>query len=375
MKAVIIDGVRSPIGTKGSPMIGMRSDEIAGQVIKGLLDRNKKLDVNLIEDVSLGCAFPEGPTGMLVARGASILAGIPETAAANVINRYCGSAMTSLHMISSAIEAGDIDVGIAGGAEDMFTIPQGGFAPDFNVKLAEQDYYISMGEGAELLADELEISRAEQEEFSFSSHNKAVAARDAGKFDNEIIPITLEDGTVIDKDSGPRNPDKDKIKSLNPAFRADGTVTAATSSPFSIGASAMLITSEKFANEHGLKIRAFVEGRAVAGVNWKMFGSGPVPATEKALEKSGLTMDDIDAVELNEAFAAQALYCIKKSNWDINKVNLNGGAVALGHPLGISGTRIITTLLNVLEQQDKSMGLATMCVGTGQGITTIIKRG
>lgn len=374
-KAVIIDGVRSPIGTKGSPMIGMRSDEIAGQVIKGLLDRNKELDVNLIEDVSLGCAFPEGPTGMLVARGASILAGIPETAAANVINRYCGSAMTSLHMISSAIEAGDIEVGIAGGVEDMFTIPQGGFAPDFNVKLAEQDYYISMGEGAELLADELDISREEQENFSFSSHDKAVAAREAGKFDNEIVPITLEDGTVIDKDSGPRTPDKDKIKSLNPAFRADGTVTAATSSPFSIGASAMLITSEKFANKHGLKIRASIEGRAVAGVNWKMFGSGPVPATEKALEKTGLSMDDIDAIELNEAFAAQALYCIKKANWDADKVNLNGGAVAIGHPLGISGTRIITTLLNVLEQQDKSMGLATMCVGTGQGITTIIKRG
>ena len=373
-KAVIIDGVRSPIGTKGSPMIGMRSDEIAGQVIKGLLDRNKELDVNLVEDVSLGCAFPEGPTGMLVARGASILAGIPETAAANVINRYCGSAMTSLHMISSAIEAGDIDVGIAGGVEDMFTIPQGGFAPDFNVKLAEQDYYISMGEGAELLADELNISREDQEEFSFSSHDKAVAAREAGRFDNEIVPITLEDGTIIDKDSGPRNPDKDKIKSLNPAFRADGTVTAATSSPFSIGASAMLITSEKFANDNGLKIRAYIEGRAVAGVNWKMFGSGPIPATEKALEKTGLSMDNIDVIELNEAFAAQALYCIKKANWDINKVNMNGGAVALGHPLGISGTRIITTLLNVLEQEDKSMGLATMCVGTGQGITTIIKR-
>jgi acetyl-CoA acyltransferase len=374
-KAVIVDGVRSPIGTKGSPMIGMRSDEIAGQVIRGLLDRNKKLDVNLIEDVSLGCAFPEGPTGMLVARGASILAGIPETAAANVINRYCGSAMTSLHMISSAIEAGDIEVGIAGGVEDMFTIPQGGFAPDFNVKLAEQDYYISMGEGAELLADELDISREEQEDFSFSSHDKAVAASEAGKFDNEIVPIILEDGTIIDKDSGPRTPDKDKIKSLNPAFRADGTVTAATSSPFSIGASAMLITSDKFANKHGLKIRASIEGRAVAGVNWKMFGSGPVPATEKALEKTGLSMDDIDAIELNEAFAAQALYCIKKANWDASKVNLNGGAVAIGHPLGISGTRIITTLLNVLEQQDKSMGLATMCVGTGQGITTIIKRG
>ena len=374
-KAVIVDGVRSPIGTKGSPLIGMRPDEIAGQVIKGLIERNKELNINDIEDVSLGCAFPEGPTGMLVARGASILAGIPETAAANVINRYCGSAMTSLHLISSAIETGDIHVGIAGGVEDMFTIPQGGFAPDFNVKLAEEEYYISMGEGAELLAEELSISREDQEDFAFSSHEKAVSARENGNFDNEIVPITLEDGTVVDKDSGPRNPDKEKIRSLNTAFKADVTVTAATSSPFSIGASAMLITSEEYAKKHGLKIRATIEGRAVAGVNWKMFGSGPVPATEKALEKSGLTMNDIDALEINEAFAAQALYCIRKANWDINKVNLNGGAVALGHPLGISGTRIITTLLNVLEQKDKKMGLATMCVGTGMGITTIIKRG
>jgi acetyl-CoA acyltransferase len=374
-KAVIIDGVRSPIGTKGSALVGMRPDEIAGQVIKGLLDRNKELDINAIEDVSLGCAFPEGPTGMLVARGASILAGIPETAAANVINRYCGSAMTSLHMISSAIEAGDIEVGIAGGVEDMFSIPQGGFAPDFNVQLAEEDYYISMGEGAELLADKLDISRKEQEEFCYNSHNRAVAAQEEGKFDNEIIPIILEDGSVFDKDSGPRVPNKEKIESLNPAFKADGTVTAATSSPFSIGASAMLITSEAYAKEHGLKIRAYIEGRAVAGVNWKMFGSGPVPATAKALKNTGMSIEDIDVMEINEAFAAQALYCVKEANWDLDKVNLNGGAIALGHPLGISGTRIITTLLNVMEQQEKSIGLATMCVGTGQGITTIIKRG
>lgn len=374
-KAVIIDGVRSPIGTKGSALVGMRPDEIAGQVIKGLLDRNKELDINTIEDVSLGCAFPEGPTGMLVARGAALLAGIPETAAANVINRYCGSAMTSLHMISSAIEAGDIEVGIAGGVEDMFSIPQGGFAPDFNVQLAEEDYYISMGEGAELLADKLNISRKEQEEFCYNSHNRAVAAQEEGKFDNEIIPITLENGTVFDKDSGPRVPNKEKIESLNPAFKADGTVTAATSSPFSIGASAMLITSEAYAKEHGLKIRAYIEGRAVAGVNWKMFGSGPVPATAKALKNTGMSIEDIDVMEINEAFAAQALYCVKEANWDLDKVNLNGGAIALGHPLGISGTRIITTLLNVMEQQDKSVGLATMCVGTGQGITTIIKRG
>ena len=374
-KAVIVDGVRSPIGTKGSALVGMRPDEIAGQVIKGLLNRNKELDINAIEDVSLGCAFPEGPTGMLVARGASILAGIPETAAANVINRYCGSAMTSLHMISSAIEAGDIEVGIAGGVEDMFSIPQGGFAPDFNVQLAEEDYYISMGEGAELLADKLDISRKEQEEFCYNSHNRAVAAQEEGKFDNEIIPIILEDGSVFDKDSGPRVPNKEKIESLNPAFKADGTVTAATSSPFSIGASAMLITSEAYAKEHGLKIRAYIEGRAVAGVNWKMFGSGPVPATAKALKNTGMSIEDIDVMEINEAFAAQALYCVKEANWDLDKVNLNGGAIALGHPLGISGTRIITTLLNVMEQQEKSVGLATMCVGTGQGITTIIKRG
>ena len=374
-KAVIIDGVRSPIGTKGSALVGMRPDEIAGQVIKGLLDRNKELDINAIEDVSLGCAFPEGPTGMLVARGASILAGIPETAAANVINRYCGSAMTSLHMISSAIEAGDIEVGIAGGVEDMFSIPQGGFAPDFNVQLAEEDYYISMGEGAELLADKLDISRKEQEEFCYNSHNRAVAAQEEGKFDNEIIPIILENGTIFDKDSGPRVPNKEKIESLNPSFKADGTVTAATSSPFSIGASAMLITSEAYAKEHGLKIRAYIEGRAVAGVNWKMFGSGPVPATAKALKNTGMSIEDIDVMEINEAFAAQALYCVKEANWDLDKVNLNGGAIALGHPLGISGTRIITTLLNVMEQQEKSIGLATMCVGTGQGITTIIKRG
>ena len=374
-KAVIIDGVRSPIGTKGSALVGMRPDEIAGQVIKGLLDRNKELDINTIEDVSLGCAFPEGPTGMLVARGAALLAGIPETAAANVINRYCGSAMTSLPMISSAIEAGDIEVGIAGGVEDMFSIPQGGFAPDFNVQLAEEDYYISMGEGAELLADKLNISRKEQEEFCYNSHNRAVAAQEEGKFDNEIIPITLENGSVFDKDSGPRVPNKEKIESLNPAFKADGTVTAATSSPFSIGASAMLLTSEAYAKEHGLKIRAYIEGRAVAGVNWKMFGSGPVPATAKALKNTGMSIEDIDVMEINEAFAAQALYCVKEANWDLDKVNLNGGAIALGHPLGISGTRIITTLLNVMEQQDKSVGLATMCVGTGQGITTIIKRG
>ena len=225
------------------------------------------------------------------------------------------------------------------------------------------------------IANDLNISRDDQEDFAITSHEKALKAYAEGKFDNELIPIDVNGEVTVNKDEGPREPDIEKIKSLNPAFLEGGTVTAATSSPFSIGASAMLLTSEEYAKEHGLKIRASVEGRAVAGVNWRMFGSGPIPATEKALKNTGLTIDDIDAMEINEAFAAQSLYCIKKANWDINKINLNGGAVALGHPLGISGTRIITTLLNVMEQQDKSMGLATMCVGTGMGITTIIKRG
>ena len=232
-----------------------------------------------------------------------------------------------------------------------------------------------MGVCAEKCANEMNFTREEQDAFAIESYNRSTKAWEKGKFDNEIIPIDLEDGSKFEKDTGPKTPDVEKIKSLRPAFREDGTVTAATSSPFSIGASAMLLTSEEYAKNNGLQIRASIEGRAVAGVNWRMFGSGPIPATAKALKNTGLTMDDIDTMEINEAFAAQSLYCIKKADWDINKVNLNGGAVALGHPLGISGTRIITTLLNVMEQQDRSMGLATMCVGTGQGITTIIKRG
>ena len=311
---------------------------------------------------------------MLVARCASVLAGIPDTAAANVINRYCGSAMTSLHLVSSAIEAGDIQVGIAGGVEDMFTIPQGGFAPDFNVKLAEEDYYISMGEGAELLADELSISREEQEDFAINSHEKALAAQEAGKFDNEIIPIALEDGSTFEKDTGPKTPNVEKIKSLNPAFRADGTVTAATSSPFSIGASAMLLTSEEYAKEHGLKIRASVEGRAVAGVNWRMFGSGPIPATEKALKNTGLTIDDIDAMEINEAFAAVVLAWAKEMKVELDdRVNPNGGAIAIGHALGSTGPLLITKTVHELQRSGGKFGLISMCCGGGLGTGTIIE--
>ena len=373
-KSVIIDGVRSPIGSKNGEMIGMRPDDIAAQVVKGLLERNKEIKNEEVEDVVVGCAFPEGPQGMLIGRSVAILAGLPVSTAGKVVNRFCGSSMDALHQISTAIESGDIDVGIAAGVEDMFSVPQGGFAPDFHPELAEQEYYIGMGEGAEILAEKGNISREDQEEFSINSHKKALAAIADGKFDNELISIDKYGECTIDTDEGPREPDIDKIKSLNPAFIENGTVTAATSSPFSIGAAALLLTSDSFAEKRGLKTRAKIVSRAVAGVDWQLFGMGPIPAAEKALNKAGVTMNDVETIELNEAFAAQSLYCINEGNWDNEKINLNGGAIALGHPLGCSGARIITTLINVMEQQDTHLGLATMCIGTGQGIATIIER-
>lgn len=373
-KAVIIDAARSPIGVKNGEMVGMRPDDLAAQVVKGLMDRNESVSPDQVEDLVLGCAFPEGPQGMLMGRSVGILAGLPDTVPGKVVNRFCGSAMDALHQVSTAIESGDIDVGIAAGVEDMFSIPPGGFAPDFHPQLAEQEYYIGMGETAENLANDGNIPRDAQEGFAIQSHEKALAAWEAGHYDNEVISINVDGETTVSKDEGPRIPDVEKIKSLNPAFVEGGSVTAATSSPFSLGASALLITSESFAKENGLTIRGEIVSRAVAGVDWTRMGMGPIPATNKALEKAGVTMDDIEIIELNEAFAAQALYVIQEGGWDAGKVNLNGGAIAIGHPLGCSGTRIVGTLINAMEQNDKHLGLATMCIGTGQGIATIIKR-
>jgi len=373
-KAVIIDATRSPIGIKNGEMVGIRPDDLAAQVVKGLMERNNKVTSDQVEDLVMGCAFPEGPQGMLIGRSVVALAGLPQTVPAKVVNRFCGSAMDALHQVSTAIESGDIEVGIAAGIEDMFSIPPGGFAPDFHPELAEQEYYIGMGETAENLANDGNISREAQENFAMNSHKKALAAWEAGNFDNEVIPIDMYGEVTVSKDEGPREPDEEKIKSLNPAFVEGGSVTAATSSPFSLGAAALLITSESFAKENGLTIRAEIVSRAVAGVDWTRMGMGPLPATEKALKKADLTMDDIDIIELNEAFAAQSLYVINEGGWDSSKINLNGGAIALGHPLGCSGARIIGTLINVMEQNEKHLGLATMCIGTGQGISTIIKR-
>ncbi len=373
-KSVIIDAVRSPIGVKNGNMVGIRPDDLAAQVVKGLLARNSSINPDKIEDLILGCAFPEGPQGMLMAKGVAILANIPETTGGSVVNRFCGSSMDAVHQISTKIESGDIEVGIASGVEDMFSVPMGGFNPDFHPELAEQEYYIGMGETAETLAEDGNISRDAQEEFAVGSHNKALDAWANGRFDNEVIPIDVYGEVTIDKDEGPRQPNLEKIQSLNPAFIENGTITPATSSPISIGASAILITSREFAEANGLKIRATIKGRSVAGVDWKRMGMGPLPATEKVLAKTSLSLNDIDVIELNEAFSAQSLYVLQEGDWDKSKVNLNGGAIALGHPLGCSGARIITTLLNVMEQQDANTGLATMCIGTGQGIATILER-
>jgi acetyl-CoA acetyltransferase family protein len=374
IKSVIIDAVRSPIGLKNGQLIGIRPDDLAAQVVKGLLGRNESINPTDVEDVVVGCAFPEGPQGMIIGKSVGVLAGLPKESTGKVVNRFCGSSMDAVHQLSTAIVSGDIDVGIAVGVEDMFSVPMGGFAPDFHPELAEQEFYIGMGETAENLANDENISREDQDEFSIKSHEKALQAYTDGKFDNELIPIDIYGEATVDRDEGPREPDVEKIKNLNPAFVEGGSVTAASSSPISIGASAILITSDTFAEKTGLTPRAEIVARAIAGVDWTHMGAGPLPATEKVLSKAGLGMDDIETIELNEAFAAQSLYVIRKGGWDMNKINLNGGAIALGHPLGCSGARILVTLLNVMEQQDTHTGLATMCIGSGQGIATIIKR-
>ena len=376
--SVIIDGLRSPIGLKNGKLFNenegiiTRSDDLSSFVLNSLVERIG-IDKSLYEDFVLGCAFPEGPQGMLMARGVTALSEFPVSIAASVVNRFCGSSMDALHQISTSIESKDIEFGIAGGVEDMFGVPMGGGWPSFNDSLSEKEFYIGMGETAENLAQELSISREDQEEFSINSHKKALKAQAEGKFDNEICSISIN-GEDVCKDEGPREPDVEKIKSLNPAFDANGTITPATSSPISIGASMVALGDEDKVKDLGLKPKFRVVGRAVAGVDWKIMGSGPLPATEKVLKKCKMSMDDIDAIELNEAFAAQSLYVIRKGGWNMDKVNLNGGAIALGHPLGCSGSRIIITLMNVLEQNNLNVGLATMCIGTGQGIATVIER-
>ena len=393
-EAVIVSALRSPIGRANKGVLkDVRPDDLAALVIRTALERVNNLDLNLIEDLIVGCAFPEGEQGMNVARLITGLAGLPITVAATTVNRFCASSLQAVNMAAQAIMLGYGDVIVAGGVESMSRVPMGGFNPSFNPKLynnpvgvelcghheqqmtAFEQSYIPMGMTAENLAKQYNISREEQDRYALRSHMNALKAIDNGFFAREIVPIPLPNGSVMSIDEGPRRETSaERLASLEPVFIKGGTVTAGNSSPLNDGASAVVMMSAEKAKELGIRPLARVISMAVSGVAPEVMGIGPVPATRKALARAGMQLSDIDLVELNEAFAVQNLAVIRELGLDESRVNINGGGIALGHPLGCSGARIVATLLNDLQTENKSIGLATLCVGGGQGVATIIER-
>ena len=376
MKDIVIAGyARSPFQPAGrGELARVRPDELAAQVIAALLERTR-VDPAAVEDIILGCAFPEGEQGLNLARLVGFLAKLPEGAGAATVNRFCGSSMQAVHMAAGAIamEAGEAFV--CAGVESMTRVPIMGFNPMPHPGLAKEypQAYVSMGETAENLARQHQIGREAQDAFAATSHRKAAAARAEGRFEAEIVPIRGKTGLV--RQDGCIRPETtvDKLAELKPAFDAEGSVTAGTSSPFTDGAAALLVTSGAFARAHGLPVLARIRGIAVAGCAPEVMGIGPVPATRKALERAGLRLGDIDLIELNEAFAAQALAVIGQLGLDETRLNLDGGAIALGHPLGASGARITGKAASLLQREGKSLALATMCIGGGQGIATVLE--
>lgn len=371
-KSVVICGFkRSPMhfANKGE-LAKVRPDDMAAEVVKALV-ASTGVEVEDIEDLVMGCAFPEAEQGFNIARLVVNHAGLPISIGGVTVNRFCGSSMTAIHNAAGMIQMDAGEVFIAAGVESMSRIPMGGFNPMPNPAIYN-DYpqaYISMGETAENLAKKYEISRADQEEFAVNSHKKAAAAAESGKFDDEIVPIgdVKTDGTIRGDST------TEKLATLKPAFLADGTVTAATSSPLTDGSAAVIVCSEAYADKHGLDKLARIKSVAVAGCAAEIMGIGPVPATNKALSRAGLKIDDIDIIELNEAFAAQGLSVLKELGADVNKVNLDGGAIALGHPLGTSGVRITGKAASLLKREKKKFALATMCIGGGQGVATVLE--
>ncbi|MEK0085936.1 thiolase family protein [Benzoatithermus flavus] len=376
MKDIVIAGyARSPFqpATRGA-LAKVRPDELAAQVVAALIERTG-VDPATIEDVIVGCAFPEGEQGLNVARLIGFLAHLPESAAATTVNRFCGSSMQAIHMAAGAIAMNAGEAFVCAGVESMTRVPIMGFNPMPNPRLAKEypEAYVSMGETAENLARLHQIPRAAQEAFAVRSHRKAAAAEAEGRLAAELVPIATKAGTV-ERDGGIR-PDTtaEQLAGLKPAFDAQGTVTAGTSSPLTDGAAAVLVTSGDFARAHGLPVLARIRSIAVAGCAPGLMGLGPVPATQKALERAGLTLADIDVIELNEAFAAQALAVVQRLGIDEAKLNLDGGALALGHPLGASGARITGKAASLLKREGKDLALATMCIGGGQGIATVLE--
>ena len=382
---VVIDCIRTPMGrSKGGVFRNVRAETLSAHLMSKLLERNPKLDPTEIEDIIWGCVQQTKEQGFNVARNAQLLTNIPRSTGAVTVNRLCGSSMQALHDATSGIMTGRGDIYMIGGVEHMGHVPMN-YNIDFHPGIAKHTAKASgsMGMTAELLGRQNGISREMQDEFGARSHQKAHQAHLNGGWDNEIVAIEGHDAdgllTLVESDEVIR-PDTtvETLGGLRPVFDpVNGSVTAGTSSAISDGASAMLIMSADRAKALGLAPRAKIRSMAVAGCDAAIMGFGPVPATQKALKRAGLSMDDIEIAEFNEAFAAQALSCIKQLGWiDTyeDKVNLKGGAIALGHPLGCSGSRISTTLINVMEDQDKSIGLATMCIGLGQGIATVFER-
>jgi 3-oxoadipyl-CoA thiolase len=388
----VIDSVRTPIGKYAGALSNIRPDDLLAHVIKVLLKRNDRVDVNAIEDVIAGAANQSGEDNRNVARMAALLAGLPTTVAGNTVNRLCASGLQAIMDAARAIACGDGEIMIACGVESMsrapFIMPKAttAFAREpqifdttmgwrlVNKKLSESYYPYTMGETAENVARRWNISRNAQDEFAMASQFKYAKALDEGKWSEEITPLQVQIGKDVfdfDKDEHPRLTTLEKLAILKPAFAKDGTVTAGNSSGINDGAAAMLLVSEEAINKYGLQPIAKIKSMAVAGVDPSIMGIGPVPASQKALSRARLKVSDLDLIELNEAFASQSIACIHDLGLDLEKVNVNGGAIALGHPLGCSGVRISTTLLHEMKRRKSRYGLATMCIGVGQGAAII----
>jgi len=391
--AYVIDAVRTPIGKYGGSLSSVRPDDLLALVLRALVARNPSVDVHAIEDVIAGAANQAGEDNRDVARMAVLLAGLPVSVGGSTVNRLCASGLQAIMDAARAIMCGDGDIYIAGGVESMTRAPfvmgkaEAAFSRSaeifdttigwrfVNKKLSGLHHPYSMGETAENVAERWQVSREEQDRFAFESQEKYAAAAAAGKFAEELVPVTIELGKgktdTFSADEHPRQSPLEKLASLKPVFRKDGTVTAANASGINDGAAALLLASEHAVKKYGLKPMARIRAMAVAGVDPAIMGIGPVPASQKALQRAGLTVDDLDLVELNEAFASQSIACIRDLGLDTAKVNVNGGAIALGHPLGCSGARISTTLLHEMKRRGARYGLATMCIGVGQGAAVI----
>jgi len=376
MTAVVLAAyARTPFQpAKKGELATMRPDDMAAQLVRGLVDRTK-IDVGDIEDLLLGCAFPEGEQGLNVARLIVLLAGLPISVAGATINRFCGSSMQSVHSAAGAIMMGAGDVFLCAGVESMTRVPMMGFNPMLNPRLAEMSpgAYMGMGDTAENVAAKWNIGREEQERFAVASHKKAATAQAEGRLKDEIIAI--KDGNrVVDRD-GCIRPDTSAqgLADLKPAFDQKGTVTAGTSSPLTDGAAAVLVCSASYAEKHGMHPLARIKSVAVAGCAPEIMGIGPVAASKKALDRAGITADKLDVIELNEAFASQAIACMRELKLPEDKVNIDGGAIALGHPLGATGARITGKAAALLKRTGGRYALSTQCIGGGQGIATVLE--